>query len=69
HLYATMKPHPGVAQALQRLANEHVYIRIVTHRLIVSGQHQMVVSDTAQTQDRNRIPYKSLCITALNDSM
>ena len=33
HLYATMKPLPGVAQALQRLANEHVYIRIVTHRL------------------------------------
>ena len=35
HLYATMKPLPGVAQALQRLANEHVYIRIVTHRLFV----------------------------------
>ena len=56
HLYATMKPLPGVAQALQRLANEHVYIRIVTHRLFVSGQHQMVVSDTAQWLDSNRSP-------------
>lgn len=69
HLYATMKPLPGVAQALQRLANEHVYIRIVTHRLFVSGQHQMVVSDTAQWLDSNRIPYMSLCFTGLKDSM
>ena len=67
HLYATMKPLPGVAQALQRLANEHVYIRIVTHRLFVSGQHQMVVSDTAQWLDSNRIPYMSLCFTGLKE--
>jgi hypothetical protein len=51
------------------LANEHVYIRIVTHRLFVSGQHQMVVSDTAQWLDSNRIPYMSLCFTGLKDSM
>ncbi|MEO2435411.1 hypothetical protein ABG937_01900, partial [Bifidobacterium catenulatum] len=69
HLYATMKPLPGVAQALQRLAGEHVYIRIVTHRLFVSGQHQMVVSDTAQWLDSNHIPYMSLCFTGLKDSM
>lgn len=69
HLYATMKPIPGVSKALQRLADEHVYIRIVTHRLFVSGQHRMVVADTAQWLDDNHIPYMSLCFTGLKDSV
>lgn len=69
HLYATMKPIPGVSDALQRLASEHVYIRIVTHRLFVSGQHRMVVSDTARWLDEQRIPYMSLCFAGLKDSI
>lgn len=69
HLYATMQPIPGVAHALQRLADEHVYIRIVTHRLFVSGQHRIVVSDTAKWLDDNNIPYMSLCFAGLKDSI
>ncbi|MBT1171229.1 hypothetical protein JS536_08825 [Bifidobacterium sp. SO4] len=69
HLYATMKPIDGVTHALQRLADEHVYIRIVTHRLFVSGQHRMVVADTAEWLDEQHIPYMSLCFTGLKDSM
>lgn len=69
HLYARMEPLPGVAEALRTLAGEHVYIRIVTHRLFVSGQHRMVVSDTARWLDEQGIPYMSLCFTGLKDSM
>lgn len=69
HLYATMRPIDGAAHALQRLAAEHVYIRIVTHRLFVAGQHRMVVADTAQWLDEQHIPYMSLCFTGLKDSM
>ena len=69
HLYATMRPIPGVARALDRLAGEHVYIRIVTHRLFVSGQHRIVVSDTARWLDEQRIPYMSLCFAGLKDSI
>ena len=69
HLYATMRPIPGAPEALRRLAAEHVYIRIVTHRLFVSGQHRAVVSDTAAWLDANGIPYMSLCFTGLKDSI
>ena len=69
HLYASMRPYPGVAHALERLSRKHVYIRIVTHRLFVSGQHRIVVSDTAEWLDKNGIPYMSLCFTGLKDSI
>lgn len=69
HLYATMPVIPGAPEALQRLSDEGVYIRVVTHRLFVSGQHRIVVSDTARWLDDNRIPYMSLCFTGLKDTM
>ena len=62
HLYATMRPLPGISEAMKTLAAAHVYIRVVTHRLFVSGQHRMVVADTAQWLDDNDIPYMSLCL-------
>ena len=52
---------------MRRLAGEHVYIRIVTHRLFVSGQHRMVVSDTARWLDEQHIPYMSLCFAGLRE--
>lgn len=69
HLYAVMRPLPGVSEAMKTLAAAHVYIRVVTHRLFVSGQHRMVVADTAQWLDDNDIPYMSLCFTGLKDSV
>ena len=69
HLSATMRPLPGVSGAMKTLAAAHVYIRVVTHRLFVSGQHRMVVADTAQWLDDNDIPYMSLCFTGLKDSV
>lgn len=69
HLYATMKPIDGAPEALRRLAHEDVYVRIVTHRLFVGGQHRDVIWDTAAWLDANGIPYMSLCFTGLKDSV
>lgn len=68
-LYENLLALPGVTQALHRLAHEHVYIRIVTHRLFVSDQHERVVQDTARWLEKHRIPYMSLCFAGLKDSI
>ena len=69
HLYATMPVIEGAPEALRELDRAGVYIRIVTHRLFVSGQHRLVVTDTARWLDDHRIPYMSLCFSGLKDSM
>lgn len=68
-LYATLPEINGVGDALRRLDADGVYIRVVTHRLFVSGQHRKVVSDTAQWLDDHGIPYRSLCFTGLKDTL
>jgi len=52
---------PGAAEALNRLSDRHVRIRIITHRLYVSGGHQEAVSQTVEWLERNGIPYWDLC--------
>lgn len=69
HLYATMPVIEGAPEGLQALDRAGVYIRIVTHRLFVSGQHRLVVTDTARWLDDHRIPYMSLCFSGLKDTM
>ena len=68
-LYAALPEIDGAAEALRRLDGMGVYIRVVTHRLFVSGQHRKVVSDTAQWLDDHGIPYRSLCFTGLKDTL
>ena len=61
HLFATMPPMPGVADALWRLSDAGVWIRIITHRLVENWSHAAVVSDTVDWLDEHRIPYRDLC--------
>lgn len=68
-LYAALPEIGGAADALRRLDGMGVYIRVVTHRLFVSGQHRRVVSDTAQWLDDHHVPYRSLCFTGLKDTL
>lgn len=68
-LYRTVPPMQGVVEALQALDEVDVHIRIVTHRLLMGGMHQRVVSDTAAWLDEHEIPYMSLCFTGLKDSI
>lgn len=55
---------PGAAEALRRLSESGVRIRIVTHRLYLSGMHAIAAQDTVQWLDDNDIPYWDLCMVA-----
>jgi 5'(3')-deoxyribonucleotidase len=60
-LFADMPVVPGAAEALWTLSDLGVRIRIVTHRLCVSGIHHTAVADTVAWLDRHDLPYRDLC--------
>jgi 5'-nucleotidase len=51
----------GAADALWRLSDAGVWIRIITHRLYVNWSHATAVSDTVTWLDLARIPYRDIC--------
>jgi 5'(3')-deoxyribonucleotidase len=60
-MFRTMEPIEGAADALWRLSDAGVWIRIITHRLYVNWGHEKAVGVTAAWLDANRIPYRDLC--------
>jgi len=51
----------GASEALWRLSDGGVRIRIVTHRLVVNNIHAVAVGDTVTWLDENNIPYRDIC--------
>ena len=51
----------GAAEALWRLSDAGVWIRIITHRLPQNWGHAIAVSDTVDWLDQAGIPYRDLC--------
>lgn len=60
-LFAILPPIAGAPQALRRLSNADVRIRIITHRLFIKYFHQQAVQQTIQWLDYHDIPYWDLC--------
>ena len=60
-MFATMDAIAGAADALWRLSDAGIWIRIITHRLVTNWGHALIVSDTVDWLDANRIPYRDLC--------
>ncbi len=60
-IFANCPVIPGAAEALWRLSDAGVWIRIITHRLPQNWGHAIAVSDTVQWLDNNGIPYRDLC--------
>lgn len=60
-MFRTMPLVEGAADALWRLSDAGIWIRIVTHRLYVNWGHEKAVADTAGWLDEHRIPYRDLC--------
>ena len=60
-LFATMPVMPGATEALWRLSDAGIWIRIITHRLYVHWGHSKAIADTAAWLDMHRIPYRDLC--------
>ena len=60
-LFATMPPIDGVTDALWRLSDAGIHIRVITHRLYVNWGHASAVADTVEWLDSHRIPYRDIC--------
>lgn len=60
-LLRELPPIEGAADALWRLSDAGVWIRIITHRLYVNWGHKIAVADTVEWLDETRIPYRDLC--------
>ena len=60
-MFRHMPGMPGVAEALWRLSDAGVWIRIITHRLCVNWGHAVAVGDTVAWLDERGIPYRDIC--------
>ncbi len=60
-LFRTLQPMPGAPQALRRLSDHGIRIRIITHRLFIKYFHQVAIQQTVQWLDHHDIPYWDLC--------
>jgi 5'(3')-deoxyribonucleotidase len=60
-IFRDMPAMPGCSDVLWRLSDAGVWIRIITHRLVVHWGHQIAVADTVAWLDDNNIPYRDLC--------
>jgi hypothetical protein len=69
HLYRKIPIFPGTKEAFHYLSDSGFHIRIATHRLISSGLHQIVVSDTAAWLEEHHLPYMSLCFVGPKDTL
>jgi 5'(3')-deoxyribonucleotidase len=69
-MFATMPEMQGASDALWRLSDAGIHIRLITHRLYVSWDHADVVSQTVAWLQQERpdgrplIPYRDLCFMA-----
>jgi 5'-nucleotidase len=60
-IFRTMPPVQGAADALWRLSDAGIWIRIITHRLYANWGHAIAVGDTVAWLDSVGIPYRDLC--------
>ena len=60
-MFRDMPAIPGASDSLWRLSDAGVWIRVITHRLVTNWGHALIVSDTVQWLDSQRIPYRDLC--------
>ena len=60
-MFRDMPVIDGCAEALWRLSDAGVWIRIITHRLVVNWGHAVAVADTVAWLDAHGIPYRDLC--------
>jgi 5'(3')-deoxyribonucleotidase len=59
--FRAMPVMDGCVDALWRLSDAGVWIRIISHRLYVNWGHVAAAGDTAAWLDDARIPYRDLC--------
>lgn len=63
-MFKSMPAIAGASEALWKLSNEGVHIRVVTHRLCVNGTHASAAGDTVSFLEAENIPYRDLCFVS-----
>ena len=66
-LFLTMRPYPQVSEALWRLSDAGIHIRITTARLTKNGTHAAAIADTVRSLDNHNIPFRDLLFTKFKD--
>lgn len=61
---ATLTPYPDAVETLNALSEDGIYVRIITHRLVMPGYHKQVVSDTVTGLDDFGFLYRDICFAA-----
>ncbi|MFQ5556363.1 MAG: hypothetical protein ACE5GB_02475, partial [Acidimicrobiales bacterium] len=60
-ILTTLPMVEGAADALWRLSDAGVWIRVITHRLYTNWSHAAAISDTVTWLDDHQIPYRDIC--------
>ncbi len=60
-IFLNMPVIEGASEALWELSNSGIWIRIISHRLLVNWTHQRAAQDTVIWLDKSDIPYRELC--------
>jgi 5'(3')-deoxyribonucleotidase len=68
-MFATMNAMEGASETMWRLSDAGVHLRIITHRLFIKGLHAKSAADTITGLERNKIPYRDLCLIASKPSV
>ena len=68
-MFRDMPVIEGAAEALWRLSDQGVWIRIISHRLYVNWGHAVAAGDTADWLDRAKIPYRDLCFIGVKSAL
>lgn len=64
HIFKSMPVNEGAIEALWRISDAGVTVRIITHRLVTNGAHGTVVADTVGWLEENHVPFRDLCFIA-----
>ena len=60
-LFRSLHPIVGAPQALRKLSDADVRIRIITHRMFIKYFHRVAAQQTIEWLDSHDIPYWDLC--------
>lgn len=60
-MFINSKPMDGAPQALRKLSDQGVHIRIITARICISGHHAEIVKQTVDWLEKHGIPYWDIC--------
>lgn len=60
-IYRDLPVLEDAVEALKLISEAGVRIKVVTHRLLTKGDHNIVIGDTSEWLEKNNIPFSDIC--------